>query len=1035
MGVSSPPVWKPCGVPPSSHQGYLCASAAASYPFAAAQAQNQRETPAFLEGPQPSLLLGHAGTAPARRAHSQLGTLDSPAVLKERGVSEPSVAQGLTPTVKDSLVARGTNQLASAMNLCKNWGKATECEDATEANRKRKAAMAVAPGRRDKSLATLAYELVRMYGHEGGEIDIDEAYSIMSSKWKKRRLYDVICVCQCLRVVERSARARFIWRGASTEQVQRAVSNIILRQKAGFHHPLVQGRPDKIRSRVTPPEDPPVPVTGLAYLCQQFVLLIRERELKGHTEPMRFEDVTEQLCERVGSSDAKTLLRRIYDIVNVLEALGLAKRSTSIPRGVLWTGPSLDVPEPELKPGEALPSWPGIAISKRKHGLRATRKFSTTIASPKCGSFLLALYRIELDAEWQTPRLYTMIWSLQKALIELEQSLQEDADGEPDLEPVRSAIEGMRQCILVGGDRENQAAPEVRSELETLKRQIADAQSISALQTALQDLGRLIRSNRPPATIARKRSPSFIAKAQGGTMGLPPRSALPSIAERVGSAKLAKAVARLNALSGARPLSDVELLVHAIDEVEAVEADEETDDEAEDEEGDEEAEGEDEEDMDEEEAELDVETCETESALDAGNSPQHLKKARVLSPADAMGDDRGNEDKVAKSPQGRSTHISAGEHSSSDDALSLLGFAAKCTSSASLLKCIEPTEPPASASSAPTEAPIPASAKTPAKPPAPTPAETRVRDPAQAPAKAPVQAPLSTIVSLIEAPARATPSRESPWQVGAVPASALPLVRDEANDAPNPSSFPLSAPAVAFHQDNLLGHTSVKMSDLLSMFARQLHQLGRHVDAARMEHLSRDYKGGLVAYEAAMYALSNMVGRQAVMDAAQAMITQQGNEDTIQHVETHLPCLTSQPSPNGGGMQPPAPYRNPSCVSTPAPCGYTPSPYLQPYAGAPHGSYATGNQYRPQYPLSTMSFQFSQAVEQHQYQFQSRLPQYAQTAPQAHAQLGLLYPRPQYPTTAHPFVQYAQPQHPPPPYPQQHLPQYVPVMPPGFYMR
>ena len=83
-------------------------------------------------------------------------------MLKERGVSEPSVAQGLTPTVKDSLVARGTNQLASAMNLCKNWGKATECEDATEANRKRKAAMAVAPGRRDKSLATLAYELVRM---------------------------------------------------------------------------------------------------------------------------------------------------------------------------------------------------------------------------------------------------------------------------------------------------------------------------------------------------------------------------------------------------------------------------------------------------------------------------------------------------------------------------------------------------------------------------------------------------------------------------------------------------------------------------------------------------------------------------------------------------------------------------------------------------------------------------------------------------------------------------------------------------------
>ena len=50
----------------------------------------------------------------------------------------------------------------------------------------------------------------------------------MSSKWKKRRLYDVICVCQCLRVVERSARARFIWRGASTEQVQVCIDSKVV---------------------------------------------------------------------------------------------------------------------------------------------------------------------------------------------------------------------------------------------------------------------------------------------------------------------------------------------------------------------------------------------------------------------------------------------------------------------------------------------------------------------------------------------------------------------------------------------------------------------------------------------------------------------------------------------------------------------------------------------------------------------------------------------------------------------------------------
>ena len=105
--------------------------------------------------------------------------------------------------------------------------------------------------RREKSLATLSHELIGRYGREGEEIDLDEvqvcsarsfARSLAAAppptrvpaahphdqsaratqesfpNWKKRRLYDVMCICQCLHVVERTCKARFIWRGTAGVQ-------------------------------------------------------------------------------------------------------------------------------------------------------------------------------------------------------------------------------------------------------------------------------------------------------------------------------------------------------------------------------------------------------------------------------------------------------------------------------------------------------------------------------------------------------------------------------------------------------------------------------------------------------------------------------------------------------------------------------------------------------------------------------------------------------------------------------------------------
>ena len=55
------------------------------------------------------------------------------------------------------------------------------------------------------------------------------------------------------------------------------------------------------------PDEPAVPVTGLAFLCQQFVLLLRQRSIDNEAAAIGLEEATEKLCARVKSSDDKTV--------------------------------------------------------------------------------------------------------------------------------------------------------------------------------------------------------------------------------------------------------------------------------------------------------------------------------------------------------------------------------------------------------------------------------------------------------------------------------------------------------------------------------------------------------------------------------------------------------------------------------------------------------------------------------------------------------------------------------------------------------
>ena len=81
------------------------------------------------------------------------------------------------------------------------------------------AAAAATVARRDKSLSALSKDLILRYGHDGAVIDLDEVQARFPN-WKKRRLYDVMCVCQCLHVVERTSKSQFVWKGPAYVQVR-----------------------------------------------------------------------------------------------------------------------------------------------------------------------------------------------------------------------------------------------------------------------------------------------------------------------------------------------------------------------------------------------------------------------------------------------------------------------------------------------------------------------------------------------------------------------------------------------------------------------------------------------------------------------------------------------------------------------------------------------------------------------------------------------------------------------------------------------
>ena len=251
--------------------------------------------------------------------------------------------------------------------------------------------------------------------------------------WKKRRLYDVMSICQCLRVVERSCKSQFVWRGI--RRVQSAVYEFLLRDMA--IRPILDGHTE------LDPDEPAVPVTGLAFLCQQFVLLLRQRELDDEAPAISLEEATQQLCKRVKTNDDKTVLRRLYDVINVLESIDLLERSPSVKRGVQWKGPSLT--DVNLPPGcprveptrfkDLLRKQPMrkraaaelLAVQSKRPRINkeggsrrsahaARGAVFARLEDPTRRSLHRAIEEVESHLSWQPPKAYALVWHIYAAM-------------------------------------------------------------------------------------------------------------------------------------------------------------------------------------------------------------------------------------------------------------------------------------------------------------------------------------------------------------------------------------------------------------------------------------------------------------------------------------------------------------------------------------------------------------------------------------------------------------------------------------------
>ena len=375
--------------------------------------------------------------------------------------------------------------------------------------------------------------------------------------WKKRRLYDVMSICQCLRVVERSCKSQFVWRGI--RRVQSAVYEFLLRDMA--IRPILDGHTE------LDPDEPAVPVTGLAFLCQQFVLLLRQRALDDEAPAISLEEATQQLCKRVKTNDDKTVLRRLYDVINVLESIDLLERSPSVKRGVQWKGPSLT--DVNLPPGcprveptrfkDLLRKQPMrkraaaelLAVQSKRPRINkeggsrrsahaARGAVFARLEDPTRRSLHRAIEEVESHLSWQPPKAYALVWHIYAAMGRHAHPLKL-SDGCESLLSLPATLAGLSRTSVT---RLKEWGARLRHALKRPKPPAGadvDAIDTQAVLALLKDLSAVLRADRSArsslggglgANASDESSTggaaAFVGHGQGGACCATPRPAVPS---------------------------------------------------------------------------------------------------------------------------------------------------------------------------------------------------------------------------------------------------------------------------------------------------------------------------------------------------------------------------------------------------------------------------------------------------------------------------------------------------------------------------
>lgn len=181
--------------------------------------------------------------------------------------------------------------------------------------------------RKDKSLGLLTENFISTFSSPNSVISIDTAASTLCVE--RRRIYDIINIFESVNIVSRKCKNTYVWHGLlHLPTVFHKLQNeaIKLNKEDAIKNGVIivtskdEERIDDIASDDSSASNSYIKEKSLGRLCQKFLQLF----LVGHPE-MNLTTACQKIYEN-NAGEEKTKVRRLYDIANVMNSLGVIKK-------------------------------------------------------------------------------------------------------------------------------------------------------------------------------------------------------------------------------------------------------------------------------------------------------------------------------------------------------------------------------------------------------------------------------------------------------------------------------------------------------------------------------------------------------------------------------------------------------------------------------------------------------------------------------------------------------------------------------------